>query len=1177
MARQAQGVVVVGAVRDVGTVQDVGTVADPGIVARKTGRRRVLVADVAVLGVIVLGLIVLGGVVLGGAVLEAALARVAVAGVRPQSGMPVTMLQLQVQGEASQRHGGAGPGQEQEDDQSFGTPKMHPCSLPGGGGGCQTRTVAAAPPEAPPGGALNRPRAGGRVPRRATAAGASPLSPFPPSIASHPNARPGDRSPWVGGLLAALLALAGGLAAHPVGAQTGSVEGRVWDLEERRPLGEVRVVLEGPALPRPVATTTGRDGRFRFPAVPPGPYELETRKEGYAPLEQTDIQLAPGRTVTLDLEVFTAFDEEEVIITGSAPVLDVTSAAAVTIFNADLFLRLPLDRTLADLPLAAPTAVPVHSLTGPGSITGGGPRDNLFLVDDLDVTSPLTGTGVVRLPAEMVSHLGVVAGGFPAGQGDPQGGVVQLVTRRGGTATRGHLSLWKAPDGLAAEPETGAPSAGRREAVELSEAGLGLGGTLWPGRAFYFVGLDWLREEQQLVTRQGLAVTREEERRTGLARLSFQASAPGDSAPGRLDQRLELSAFSNPGDITGETLPEALGLVGHDGETGGRGASLSWRGTLSRRTFLEVQGGRFAEDAEARPLADAAFYQDLSTDGRWARLADCGPAATPESDATRGAVFAAGCRGGTVRRTTEDVERRQAGAVVRWFSGASGQLPPGNTSPREHAVTLGVQWRRAKGLDRLQLPGAVTGPFFDSTGALVDAGGLGGQLWTLGDDGARVEEIEGATRRDVEEIAVFFDDRLRLGQHVVFHAGLRATEVDGSVESGVGVEGVGGPARLDFGLEDTLAPRLSLVWDIQGNGRSRLHAQLGRYVETRPPLLEGLVFGAFPRRIHSFEAPVDGSLPTAADPGRRLDSVLLNRRITVDPGLDPASYTEARLGFQAEPLPDITVGISLLQRRQEEVVEDVSLDGVAEEGRSRVVINPGGRLFRHPATGEPLASPASFPRVERDVQALQVDLDKGFLEAGPGGGWQLHAGYTFVQSEGNYGAPVPREDGALLTPELDVRFDLPGIVPRGSGRLIGDRRHQWRILGSYRWSTGLTTGAFFRYLSGAPFPRLGAHPLLGRGSRFIGPPDAGGRLPELWHVDLRFAYPVELSGLTLELMGDLFNLTDRQEPVRVDTEWTFVELPATVNPEEPATNPNYGRPLELQRPRSLRLGVRLRF
>lgn len=936
---------------------------------------------------------------------------------------------------------------------------------------------------------------------------------------------------------------------------TGNIEGRILDIEEDRPLPGVTVTLEGPALPRPRTTLTDAGGRFHFRGLPSGTYELDAVRRGFVSLEQTGIRVEVGRTVTLIFETYSAFDDEEVIVTGSAPVLDETTASHGEVYELGLFDHVPVDRELRDLPHALEGTVPTATLDGAVSIAGGAPGDNVFRLDGLDVTHPVTGASGVSLPFEQVSRVEVSAGGRDAGHEGSFGGLVQLLTRSGGPRPHGRWSVHAQSRELTDAPPA-TPTSGRDLGTTAVDGGFALGGPAVAERLWYFVAATRRTEETRLDNRQGHRFDRERDIVAGTAKLTGQ---PGER------HLLTATVFANPTDLDDEPLLDAVGRLGHDGDTGGEGWVVGYHGALGGKgspLFLEVRGGRFEETFEARPLADVPLYEDLTLSAFRAAAADCGPAGLSGRGSALGpgVAFSTECVGGSVVREVGAGRRAEETAALTWIPTA------GAEAILQHTWRFGVDRRRVEVRDDARFPGPAPGPFTDSTGRLLDPDGLTGQRWLITDEVARLFEIEGTGDRSLDEVALFVEDRVRLGDHVVLRLGLRAERMDADLRPAE-IEGDGRAPGLVFHLGDTLAPRLSLVWDIRGNGRSRFFAHYGRYVDSRPSVVEGLSLSSRRWNVYTFAAPLDGPLPSAADPGELLDQRILARTVGVAQELEAPAVVETRFGVTLEPLPDFTLGVSAVLRELRKVVEDVSLDG----GESYVLVNPGGSLTTDPVTGEALSSPVFFPRPRRDYRALQVRLDKGW-----GNAWQLHGSYTFAESEGNYGDAVPPPDGAVLTPDFDTRFDLPETIPVGDGLLVGDRRHQWRVYGSWQWASKLTTGLFGRYLSGASTARLGAHPLLGRRSRYLGPVDDGGRLPELWSLDLHLEYPLQVVGVTVDLLADLFNVTGREAPVRVVEEWTFLdpEPPAGL---EPQTQDAFGTAVEHQRPRTVRLGLRVRW
>ena len=78
-----------------------------------------------------------------------------------------------------------------------------------------------------------------------------------------------------------------------------------------------------------------------------------------------------------------------------------------------------------------------------------------------------------------------------------------------------------------------------------------------------------------------------------------------------------------------------------------------------------------------------------------------------------------------------------------------------------------------------------------------------------------------------------------------------------------------------------------------------------------------------------------------------------------------------------------------------------------------------------------------------------------------------------------------------------------------------------------------------------------------------------GRNPNTHTIDMHAGYRIPLrTSLDLQASLDVFNLLDTQEVLAVDQNNEFA-------PGEP--NTEYGRPIRYQRPRTVRLGLRVGF
>ena len=104
-------------------------------------------------------------------------------------------------------------------------------------------------------------------------------------------------------------------------ATTGVIEGTVVD-ETGAALAGASVVVLNTATNFKVAATAGGDGRFRAVLLPLGPYEVTVEADGFAKLLRSGLDLAVGQTINLRLEMKLSTVEDQITVTGEAPVVE---------------------------------------------------------------------------------------------------------------------------------------------------------------------------------------------------------------------------------------------------------------------------------------------------------------------------------------------------------------------------------------------------------------------------------------------------------------------------------------------------------------------------------------------------------------------------------------------------------------------------------------------------------------------------------------------------------------------------------------------------------------------------------------------------------------------------------------------------------------------------------------
>ncbi len=143
--------------------------------------------------------------------------------------------------------------------------------------------------------------------------------------------------------------LAGGLAPVPVRGQmvsatTGAINGRVTD-EQGAPLVGVTITIYSPAMMGLQTTRTNQEGRYRFPALTPGPYKLACQLGGYSNAIFDRIPVSLGFTATVNITL-KAKVQETVSVADRGPVVDMQSQRTATTADAAKLAAQPTARNM---------------------------------------------------------------------------------------------------------------------------------------------------------------------------------------------------------------------------------------------------------------------------------------------------------------------------------------------------------------------------------------------------------------------------------------------------------------------------------------------------------------------------------------------------------------------------------------------------------------------------------------------------------------------------------------------------------------------------------------------------------------------------------------------------------------------------------------------------------------
>ncbi|HZM96968.1 MAG TPA: TonB-dependent receptor [Vicinamibacterales bacterium] len=278
-------------------------------------------------------------------------------------------------------------------------------------------------------------------------------------------------------------------------------------------------------------TVTNSEGRFRFPYLKVGTYEVKVSVDGFTENTRT---LATTLGAAFDIQVVLALAgiESRITVIGEDTILEAArSQIAATVPQKEI-QNLPLNgRNFLDLALLVPGVSPTNigstqlfpetsAVPGQGiSISSQRNLSNNFIVDGLSANDDAAGLSGITYGVDAVEQFQVVTSGGQAELGRALGGYINIVTKSGTNALRGTLYDFIRDDNF------NAPNAlsGTTLPMDQQQYGGSVGGPIARNRTFFFTNV-----ERRLLDQTGLVTILPENVPVINARLAATAY-PGSS------------------------------------------------------------------------------------------------------------------------------------------------------------------------------------------------------------------------------------------------------------------------------------------------------------------------------------------------------------------------------------------------------------------------------------------------------------------------------------------------------------------------------------------------------------------------------------------------------------------------------------------------------------------------
>lgn len=240
---------------------------------------------------------------------------------------------------------------------------------------------------------------------------------------------------WVGsivgrGLLIASICV---VAVRPVHGQsdTATLSGIVVD-ESGAALPDVQVIAANAATGLQRQTMSDADGSFSMRMLPAGSYSVIAQRVGFAPAQVKDLLLSANSEVTITLELKVGRYNEAVSV--QVPAGQVENAAPSTIEVSPLEVRsvAGAGENIYHVLQTLPGVAAVNDFDSRLSVRGGGPDQNLTLMDGVEIHNPYRLFGLTSaFNPETVESFELTAGGFNAKYGDRLSSILVIENRAG--------------------------------------------------------------------------------------------------------------------------------------------------------------------------------------------------------------------------------------------------------------------------------------------------------------------------------------------------------------------------------------------------------------------------------------------------------------------------------------------------------------------------------------------------------------------------------------------------------------------------------------------------------------------------------------------------------------------------------------------------------------------------
>lgn len=975
------------------------------------------------------------------------------------------------------------------------------------------------------------------------------------------------KSRWLAALLllvVAVVAVPSSAFAQSASGSTGSIQGEVTD-DSGGVLPGVTVTVTGASMMGARTDVTNAQGIYRFLGLPAGDYTVKFELAGFGTVNKAGIRIGIGFTANVPAKLGVKSLSDEVTVTSEGAPIDVTSTRAQVNYNKDQLEALPNARDMWTLLSTAP-GIQLSRFDVGGSSAGtqstytayGAGGQNRPLIEGINTTE---GTSASGFYFDYGSFDEVIVGAAGNTAEMPSGGVITNFIGKGGSnklsgevyyeyenpnIQASNISADQLLRGYGNLPKNVITSLGLNRAetntlVSYKNLNVSVGGPLIKDKLWAWAGI--LRQDNISYQPASGAILDGTEflnqLRNYTGKMTYQMT-PKDKfityfqlgikrQPYRTDANVGNPQHISAGSTVAQDSPSWVG-------------KLEYNRTIGARSFLEVRAGQFGYN-----------FGLVNNDTTGPRIED-----------TITLNVVGGGRDWLLKR-----RRSQAsGAYTTYVDnklGGNHQLKIGGEVQHETGQTI---WKQ----------------YFTNNVVMLTQNGAAFQVRL----GSPVDSINGLRNYGLYLNDSYSRDRLtvnlglRFDRYRVF---LPAQERAAS-KFFTALKVAENPNVVSF---NHFVPRVGLTYDVQGNGKTVLKANFGRYY-FNPGV--GLADATNPNSSTQFctyswtdrsgdrlwqegeqgaqQSCSGGTASTSIDPNLRNSvtnefSTWLEREVAGNIGVRVGFvYKMDRDGYQSEnpnrPRSAWTVPTT---------VTDIGADGRANTGDEKVVsafaINPANLAL---PTTSLVFNPAGF---EANYKTVEVGLNKRFSNK-----WSMVAsfmntwndeygtGYFGTGSGGNYGAS-PSLFGGL------AGATAYPITPNGKTDRSTFSQWNFKIFGTWEPAWGLRITPVWKSQQGFPYARVFTANAGTISQNFMAQPLTANRLQTVKTFDLRAEKRFKVSArMNLGVLFDVFNVFNANTETNIRATTGTIAISETG-----AVIPAFNTPTTILPPRIARISARL--